>query len=56
MSLAHCDGRMTFTRYEQLRAMQRGGRRIGLTEQQRRALFHGTARALVDSVQVPQPR
>jgi glutamate-1-semialdehyde 2,1-aminomutase len=56
MSLAHCDGRMTFTRYEQLRAMQRGGRRIGLTEQQRQALFHGTARALVDSVQVPQPR
>ncbi|MGC3966665.1 MAG: hypothetical protein QM775_04645 [Pirellulales bacterium] len=23
MSLAHCDGRMTFTRYEQLRAMRR---------------------------------
>ncbi len=55
MSLAHCDGRMTFTRYEQLRAMQRGGRRIGLTEAQRQALFYGTARALVESVKVPSP-
>lgn len=56
MSLAHCDGRMTFTRYEQLRAMKRGGRRIGLTATQRQALFYDTARALVDSVAVPQPQ
>lgn len=56
MSLAHCDGRMTFTRYEQLRAMQRGGRRIGLDAPQRQALFYDTARALVDSVPVPQPQ
>ena len=50
MSLAHCDPRMTFTRYEQLRAMKRGARQIGLTTTQRGALFYGTARALVDSV------
>jgi hypothetical protein len=50
MSLAHCDGRMTYIRYEQLRAMKRGARQIGLTTAQRQALFHDTARALVDSV------
>ena len=53
MSLAHCDGRMTFTRYEQLRAMKRGGRQIGLSTAQRDALFYDTARALVDSVKPP---
>lgn len=53
MSLAHCDPRMSFIRYEQLRAMRRGGRQIGLTAVQRQALFHDTARALVDSVPVP---
>ncbi|MBL8599749.1 MAG: amidohydrolase family protein [Devosia sp.] len=54
MSLAHCDPRMTFTRYEQLRAMKRGGRQVGLTAAHRQALFYDTARALVDSVPVPQ--
>lgn len=54
MSLAHCDPRMTFVRYEQLRAMKRGARQIGLTTAQREALFYGTARALVDSVKRPQ--
>ena len=48
MSLAHCDGRMTFTRYEQLRAMKRAAMRLGMTLPQREALFHGTARDLVD--------
>ncbi|MFO0888024.1 MAG: amidohydrolase family protein [Isosphaeraceae bacterium] len=47
MSLAHCDGRMTFTRYEQLRAMKRAAMRLGMTTPQREALFHGTARDLV---------
>lgn len=51
LGLAHCDPRMTYIRYEQLRAMKRGARRIGLTGAQRRALFHDTARTLVDSVQ-----
>jgi glutamate-1-semialdehyde 2,1-aminomutase len=50
MSLAHCDPRMTYVRYEELRAMKRGARQIGLSRAQREALFYGTARALVDSV------
>lgn len=56
MSLAHCDARMTYVRYEQLRAMKRGARQIGLSTAQREALFHDTARSLVDSVNVPQPQ
>lgn len=53
LSLGHCTPDMTFIRYEQLRAMKRGARQIGLTEAQRKALFHDTARALVDSVPKP---
>lgn len=53
LALGHCLPDMTFIRYEQLRAMKRGARQIGLTEAQRRALFHDTARALVDSVKRP---
>jgi glutamate-1-semialdehyde 2,1-aminomutase len=49
LSLTHCDGRMTFIRYEQLRAMKRGARQVGLGDAQRRALFHDTARDLVDA-------
>lgn len=50
MNLSHCDGRMTFTRYEQLRAMRRASRRLGMSPQQINALFHDTAAALVASV------
>jgi glutamate-1-semialdehyde 2,1-aminomutase len=50
LGLSHCDGRMTFTRYEQLRAMRRAAQRIGLTRQQVEDLFCGTARRLVASV------
>lgn len=49
LSLGHCDGRMTYIRYEQLRAMKRGARQLGLTTAQRQALFHDTARNLVDA-------
>lgn len=49
LSLGHCDGRMTYVRYEQLRAMKRGARQIGLTAAERQALFHDTARGLVDA-------
>jgi len=49
MRLGHCDPRMTYIRYEQLRAMKRGARQIGLSQAQRNALFHDTARALVDA-------
>lgn len=48
LSLGHCDSRMTFIRYEQLRAMKRGARQLGLDAGQREALFHDTARSLVD--------
>ncbi len=48
--LSHCEGQMTFTRYEQLRAMRRAAKRLGLTQQQNEALFHDTAVALIDSV------
>lgn len=54
LGLSHCDPRMTYVRYEQLRAMKRGARQLGLSTAQREALFYGTARALVDSVKVPQ--
>ena len=50
LALSHCDNRMTFIRYEQLRAMKRGARHLGLTTAQRQALFHDTARNLIDSV------
>lgn len=49
MSLGHCDGRMTYIRYEQLRAMKRGARQLGLDARQREALFDDTARDLVDA-------
>lgn len=49
LSLSHCDGRPTYIRYEQLRAMKRGARQLGLTTAQREALFHDTARDLVDA-------
>ena len=50
LSLVHCDGRMTFTRYEQLRAMRRASLRLGQTKQQIEALFHDTAAGLIESV------
>lgn len=50
LGLSHCDGRMTFTRYEQLRAMRRASLRLGMTDAQRDALFHDTARTLIDDV------
>lgn len=50
LNLAHCDPRMTFTRYEQLRAMGRAVRRLGLSRAQVEALFFETARRLVDSI------
>lgn len=50
LTLGHCDPRMTYIRYEQLRAMKRGARQLTLTTAQRSALFHDTARNLVDRV------
>ncbi len=55
LGLSHCDARMTFTRYEQLRAMRRSAEMLGLDEGPRRALFHDTAAALVASVRQSLP-
>ncbi|MCW5851688.1 MAG: amidohydrolase [Anaerolineae bacterium] len=49
-NLPHCDGRMTFLRYEQLRAMRRAARRYGATPAQLQDLFCGTAERLVGRV------
>lgn len=46
-SLAHCEGRMTFTRYEQLRAMRRAMRRLRLGQAEVEAVFFGNAAELV---------
>lgn len=50
LNMDHCDGRMTFTRYEQLRAMQRAARRLNLSPTQNQALFFDTAMTLVEGV------
>ena len=50
VNLSHCDDRMTFTRYEQLRAMRRAARRLGMTAAQNQALFHDTAVKLIEAV------
>lgn len=49
LSLVHCDGRMTFTRYEQLRAMKRAANRHGLGQSEIEALFHDNALRLVQA-------
>lgn len=54
LGLSHCDPRMTPTRYEQLRAMRRAARRLGMTPQQNEALFHDTAARLIASVREPR--
>lgn len=51
IGLSHCDARMTFVRYEQLRAMRRATKRIGLNRGQIEDVFCNTARRLVGSVQ-----
>lgn len=50
LDLSHCDGRMTFTRYEQLRAMRRAAARLNLSRTQIEDLFFHTAAKLVASV------
>lgn len=49
LDVSHCDGRMTFTRYEQLRAMHRAALRLRLTQGQIEDLFYNTASRLVQS-------
>jgi glutamate-1-semialdehyde 2,1-aminomutase len=50
LKLSHCDSQMTFTRYEQLRAMRRATLRLGINQQQIEAMFYDTAAELVGSV------
>ena len=50
LNLSHCDPRMTFTRYEQLRAMKRAARRLRLSDADVDALFHDNAARLLESV------
>lgn len=49
LNLSHCEEQMTFTRYEQLRAMRRACRRQGLSGHQIDDLFCNTALRLVQS-------
>lgn len=54
LRLEHCDPRMTFTRYEQLRAMARVARRLRQPAQHISDLFYNTARGLLDYVRAQQ--
>ncbi|MBX3436221.1 MAG: amidohydrolase family protein [Planctomycetaceae bacterium] len=47
LNLSHCDSRMTFTRYEQLRAMRRAAHGAGLSSDDVRAMFYDNALQLV---------
>lgn len=49
LNLSHCNPQMTFTRYEQLRAMCRAAERFGLSEKQYQDLFFNTAAHLIKS-------
>jgi glutamate-1-semialdehyde 2,1-aminomutase len=50
LDLSHCDPRMTFVRYEQLRAMRRAALRLSLSRGQVEDLFCNTATRLIESV------
>lgn len=50
MNLSHCNPEMTFTRYEQLRAMRQAAIKLGLTKEQCQDLFLNTAANLIKSV------
>jgi len=52
--LSHCDGRMTFTRYESLRAFRRATRRHGYGQDEIEKLFFTNAQRLVDSTDTRQ--
>jgi predicted TIM-barrel fold metal-dependent hydrolase len=48
--LSHCDGRMTFTRYESLRAFRRACQRQGFGRREIKKLFYANAKALLSQV------
>ena len=49
LNLSHCEPRMTFTRYEQLRAMKRAAQSLKLSDTQIEALFYDNADALINA-------
>ncbi len=55
LNLSHCDPRMTFVRYEQLRAMRRAALRHGLSPTQIEDLFCNTAERLIESERATRP-
>lgn len=52
VSLSHCDERMTFVRYEQMRAMRRACRRLRLNDGEVQDLFRNTAAQLVEQTRL----
>jgi glutamate-1-semialdehyde 2,1-aminomutase len=49
LNKSHCDGRMTFVRYEMLRAMRRAAHHAHLGRQQVEDIFHNNAARLIES-------
>ena len=52
LDLSHCDGRMTFVRYESLRALRRATARFGYGEHELEKIFFSNAQWLKQSVSV----
>ena len=50
VKIEHCDGRMTFVRYEMLRALRRAAKYAGLSRQQVEGIFCGNASRLIAAV------
>jgi glutamate-1-semialdehyde 2,1-aminomutase len=51
VKITHCDGRMTFVRYEMLRAIKRAARYAGLSKAHVDGIFHGNGDRLVSETQ-----
>jgi len=51
VKVTHCDGRMTFVRYEMLRAIKRAAKYAGLSKAQLDGIFHGNGNRLVAEAQ-----
>lgn len=49
-ALNHCDGKLTFIRYEELRAIHRAVKRYGESDKVCQDLFYNNAKKLIDSV------
>jgi hypothetical protein len=56
IKITHCDGRMTFVRYEMLRAIKRAAKYAGLSKGQLDDIFHGNGNRLVTEAQADLDR